>query len=191
MIVTQPWLIIVTGLPCTGKTTLGKWLAGQLGIPFVNKDGIKELLFEILGWKDRDWSKQLGRASVELLFYFAEAQLAAGSSLVIESNFDSTLAPPSFRALQEKYRVHFIQVFCVAQEETIFDRFKARAGTRHPGHVDHLFLDEFEDALPKMKQDVLDIEGPVIRVDTTDIQKVDYDGVLQAVRASVTDHSTP
>ena len=55
----KAWLIIIWGLPCTGKTTLGPWLAKELGLPFVHKDGIKESLFESLGWKDRAWSKQL------------------------------------------------------------------------------------------------------------------------------------
>ncbi|MFZ4462043.1 MAG: AAA family ATPase [Patescibacteria group bacterium] len=41
-------LIIITGLPCTGKTTLGRKLAEELRLPFVSKDDFKELLFDDL-----------------------------------------------------------------------------------------------------------------------------------------------
>ena len=48
----KPWVIIVSRPPCTGKTTLGQRIARELEFPFVNKDNIKELLFDRLGWKD-------------------------------------------------------------------------------------------------------------------------------------------
>lgn len=47
-------LIIITGLPGTGKTTLGRKLAEEFRLPFISKDDIKEFLFDNLGWKDRE-----------------------------------------------------------------------------------------------------------------------------------------
>jgi predicted kinase len=38
-------MIIVTGAPGAGKTTLSKNLAGKFNLPVINKDEIKELLF--------------------------------------------------------------------------------------------------------------------------------------------------
>ncbi len=55
-------LIIILGPPGTGKTTLGKRIAKDLNLPFVHKDGIKELLFDKLGWSDRVWSRKVGIA---------------------------------------------------------------------------------------------------------------------------------
>jgi len=55
----KPLLIIISGPPGTGKTTLGKRMANELHLPFVNKDSIKELLFDHLGWHDRAWSRKL------------------------------------------------------------------------------------------------------------------------------------
>jgi len=82
-----PLLVVVSGPPGSGKTTLGRRLARDLMFPFVSKDGIKERLFESLGWTDREWSRQLGRASVDLLFYVVEVELSAGRSLVVENAF--------------------------------------------------------------------------------------------------------
>ncbi len=69
MTMTKPLLIIIAGPACTGKTTLGKHLAQELRLPFIHKDGIKELLFDYIGWGDRAWTRKLGRATIEILFY--------------------------------------------------------------------------------------------------------------------------
>jgi 2-phosphoglycerate kinase len=53
----RPLLVIITGPPAAGKTTLGRQLAGALSLPFIHKDGIKEILFDVLGWRDRAWSR--------------------------------------------------------------------------------------------------------------------------------------
>ena len=53
------YFVIITGPPASGKTSLGIKLVTELKLPFIFKDGIKELLFDSLGWKDRDWSKNL------------------------------------------------------------------------------------------------------------------------------------
>src|ERR671929_100801 len=83
----KPLLLIVSGPPAAGKTTLGRRIARDLQLPFIAKDDIKETLFERLGWGDLALSRQFGRASYDLLYLFAEAQLMAGRSLALESNF--------------------------------------------------------------------------------------------------------
>jgi predicted kinase len=178
----NPFLLIVSGLPCAGKTSIAERLAVELSLPLVTKDGIKELLFHALGWKDRNWSKQLSQASVELLLYFAESQLAAGNSLIIESNFQPDLAAPRFRAMQARYEAVLFQVHCRAASDTLYERFKARTGTRHPGHVDQEYLEEFPSILARSLQETLDLGCPAAVVDTTDFQKVDYPTLLKAVR---------
>jgi predicted kinase len=66
-----PLLVIVSGPPCSGKTTLARWLAKELALPLIAKDNIKELLFDHLGWSDRAWSKKLGRATYPLIYYLS------------------------------------------------------------------------------------------------------------------------
>ena len=44
----RPLVLIISGPPCTGKTTLARRLATDLGLPLMCKDTIKEVLFERL-----------------------------------------------------------------------------------------------------------------------------------------------
>jgi predicted kinase len=189
----EPLLIIITGLPGTGKTTLGKRLAAELHLPFVYKDGLKEILFDRLGWQDREWSKKLGWASIELLYYFIKIQLKAGISFIAESNFKAEFANLEFMALKQKYNFEPFQILCQTDGEVLAQRFRERSksGERHPGHLDHLYYDGFREASLEGGREALDIGGEILEVDTTDFQKIDYDQLLEAIKQSLVACSNP
>ncbi len=179
-----PVLIIVSGPPCTGKTTLARRLAADLVLPAMTKDTIKEVLFEHLGWSDRAWSRRLGAASVELLYAFAGALLAAGRSCLVEANFVASFATPAFRRIAADHPFLPIQVNCAADPEVLRARFQERAhsGERHPGHQDHLPPDPALSPPIPGRLDPLDIGGHVIELDTTDYTAADYGALLCQVR---------
>lgn len=179
------YLIVVTGRPAAGKTTLARRLASDLCLPLVSKDSIREVLFDRLGWKDRAWAQLLGRASIDLMFHFAEAQLDAGSSLIMDNAFAPNLSTPRFQALQTRYGAGIIQIICDADSETLFDRFseRVRSGSRHPGHGDVAVLDELRTNLTKELSPVMDLGGPVITLDTTDFALIDHAGIAEQIRA--------
>ena len=177
-------LIIITGPTCTGKTTLGKHLARELHLPFVTKDGIKELLFDNLGWKDREWSKKLGKATYPILYYFVESLLAAGCSHIVESNFSAEFSTEKFFELKKQYGFEPFQIQCVSNGEVLFQRFKERSesGERHPGHRDHLNYEEFKAGLLKGRDEPLDIGGTLVEVDTTDFGAIDYKKLIEMIQ---------
>ena len=180
-------IIITTGRPAAGKSTLSKWLSQELAIPFVSKDNIREVLFNRLGWKDRVWAQLLGQASVDLMFYFAEMQLEVGRSLILDNAFDPALSASRFTALKAKYNAETIQIICNSNHETLFDRFKERAasGIRHPGHGDENVFDELRSSLAREQSPIMDIGGTIIEVDTTDFAKLDYKAILNQVKSDI------
>jgi len=72
----SPQLIVVTGLPATGKSTLARELARLLQAPLVGKDMIKEPLLDVLGADDERHSRLLSTASFAILFSLARELLA-------------------------------------------------------------------------------------------------------------------
>jgi predicted kinase len=180
-----PLVIILTGLPATGKTTLGKRLAPMLGLPCLHKDGIKELLFERFGAEDREESRRLGRACYDLLYYFAEIQLAVGRSLMMESNFDPRYATQEFLRLKTLHPFEPFQILCKTDGDTLLRRFHERAvsGERHPAHMDHIVATEDRSHLLQGRLDPLEIGGTLLEVDTTDFATLDLDALAEAIRA--------
>lgn len=60
----RPLFVVVSGPPASGKSTLAPVLAGELGLPLVAKDTIKEALMSVLPVRDVEASRQVGHAAV-------------------------------------------------------------------------------------------------------------------------------
>jgi hypothetical protein len=75
------------------------------------------------------------------------------------------------------------QVVCAADTPILVDRFTDRAlfGERHPGHADRSSLDELIPRIINERWDVLDLDGPVIHVDTTTGQ-VDINALIRTLQ---------
>ena len=149
-------MVLVTGPPAAGKTTLAGPLAAALGLPLIGKDLIKEALFDALGTGDRAWSRRLGAASFEVLYAVAGALPA----VVLDANLGPE-AGPRLRAPD----ADLIEVFCRCPPEEVERRFAARAPRRHPGHVDHQLAREVKAALAG-GIGPLRLGGPVLEVDS-------------------------
>jgi predicted kinase len=184
----RPTIIIVTGRPAAGKSTLAKWLSQELKLPAVSKDSIREELFDRLGWKDRKWAQELSKASVDMMFYFAKATLEVGQSIIMDNSFHPPVSNQRVIALKEQYNARSIQIVCDSDRETLFQRLKSRAdsGNRHPGHGDQDVLEGLYENLADTSSRILEIGGSVIEVDTTDFAKVDYREILGKVKSLLT-----
>jgi predicted kinase len=130
-------VVLVSGVPGAGKSTLAGPLAAGLGFALLGKDRIKETLHEALGapkadqlWSDsRPWTKWLGGAAMELLWALA----ADAPAVVLEANFRP-------RSEYERGRIialggQFVEVYCDCPVELATARYNGRAPRRHPVHV--------------------------------------------------------
>ena len=164
----QPLVLIITGPPASGKSTLGRQLAERLGLALLSKDLFKEVLFDELGWSDREWSRRLGSASMALLFRSALALLEADQSVAMEANFYPEWDTAHLLRLAERSGCRFVQVVCTASAQTLVERYRWRTltGERHPGHTESEDMDESLTRLMNEHWGALELEGPVITVDT-------------------------
>lgn len=179
-----PILLIISGAPASGKTTLGGRLASDLRLPFFTKDGFKERLFDHLGWHDREWSSRFGVVGYALLYYAIGACLAAGQSVAVESNFRSEVASSEFLRLRQQFPFLPIQVLCWAPEAVLRARFRERGGMRHPGHVDEQVSDDdLRSVLRGGRYEPLAIDGTLIEVETTHPEEIGYSAILAQIRS--------
>lgn len=182
-------LVVVTGLPCTGKSTLAVELRQHTGWPVLAKDVLKETLFATLGMRDRAWSKQLSMASYALMFAVAEELLASGQALVMEGNFRAVDHGDSFTRLLARQPVGIVQVFCNASTDVVKQRLRdrAQASLRHPGHLDKESHAELEAELESGSFRPLALDGPVIEWDSSQPDARRLAGLLDFVTDAVSD----
>jgi hypothetical protein len=122
-------------------------------VPLLAKDTIKEALFDALGPGDRDWSRRLGAASMEVLFALAADVPAA----VLESFWRRPFAVERLAALERPV----VEVHCACPPRVALGRYRERV--RHPGHdgvTDEEVAGWAADAAPLAL-------GRVLEVDTT------------------------
>ena len=121
-------VIVVSGAPGTGESTIAAALAASLRWPLLALDAIKETLADILGLGGEDWSGRLGDAAAEVTFR-------------LSAQFPAAIAEGWWRgARRERALGQFAgatEVFCYCDPQLAVNRMRARPGiARHPIHRD-------------------------------------------------------
>ncbi|GGN41469.1 AAA family ATPase [Deinococcus daejeonensis] len=177
----MPLLLIVSGMPASGKSTLGARLAHALNLPFVTKDEYKALLLTRLPDLTRDVS---GPLSFDVMWHVAGVTLAVGMDTVLESHFYHGVSEAHILELARTHGATIAQVFCHAPLKVLQERHDARvASGRRPGidhPMDYATLPEHFCWTPLNLGD-----APCLTVDTTG------DDVLPGMLAWLVDHRTP
>ena len=175
-----PWLVIVCGPSGGGKSSVAGPLSQALSLPVIGKDDLKEVLFDSLGWGDREHSRALSDAAYRLMFHLAERQLAVGGSCILEANFRPE-AGAALRDLACRIPFRAIRVRCFADPGVLLERLNRRAQgqLRHPGHLDAQLVQEAEKLT---REGSVEVEGPMIEVDTTDPNSVDVADIARRLR---------
>lgn len=176
-----PKLIIIGGAPATGKSVLADKIEAATGYHRVSKDLLKEHLFDVIEYRDRQWSREIGALAFPLFMGVVEMYLKRGESVIVDNPFIHGQDLEWFEKFERLYQTQIIQIHLIADPAVLRERFIERAHTyRHPGHNDALkdVLQEFEEKWFNKSFIPLPIGTKTKIVDTTDFDAVDHEDIL-------------
>jgi predicted kinase len=128
-------IVLVSGPPAAGKTTIARPLAERLSFALLTKDDIKETLFTAMNGVpgDEEFSRRIGSAAMELLWSLAPHCPA----LVLEANFRTQSQYERDQVARLLTKSEIVEVYCRIPREEASRRFaeRARQQRHHPAHV--------------------------------------------------------
>lgn len=113
------YLIIFTGLPGTGKSSLAEAVGQALGVPVFAKDWLEATLSRCRVQPDPTTSGGLGFVGYELLTTLAERQLRLGQSAILDSVASTVSIRQQWRELATQYAARWRVVECVCGDTAV------------------------------------------------------------------------
>lgn len=192
-------IIILAGMPATGKSTLAKRLQKEFGYPILEKDDIKEGLFDTLGFSCYEEKRVLDVAANEVLLRWMDAMMKAGQSMIVDNNFDAVSGKKLGRMLEER-PCKCVTVFMNGDPQVLYERYFQRdsQGLRHPGHAMqthyppldgedttfHMTREGFDRRFLGLGMDRMAWGGKRILVDATILENIDADALIDRISAA-------
>jgi len=126
-------LIVFSGLPATGKSSVAEAVGRKLGVPIFAKDWLTATLKGLgLGYGESG-SSMLGQAGYELLTTLAQRQLGLGQSAILDSvlSWDSTRR--RWRNIAADYGAGWYNIECICSDERLHRTLLASRRYNIPG----------------------------------------------------------
>lgn len=125
-------LIILTGAPASGKSSIAEAVGAKLGIDVISKDGYKIELFEKYGFTNHAEKKKLSIEGEKIMYGTIKDYVNKNIDLIVDNNFKH------FNTVREILNqadvdVELKCVYCIANYDVLAKRYNERisSGNRH------------------------------------------------------------
>lgn len=182
-------IIIVEGYLASGKSTFALKLSESLKIPYFIKDTFKIALCENISVNDRNESSRFSAVTFDGMMYAIERLFEVGYPVIIEGNF----VPEGVKRIDEskiirgiinKYSCKLLVFKFSGDTKILHRRFIERERLPERGQVNKMGFEpsytEFDAWCHNL--DKFDVGGKVIKIDTTDFSKVNFERYIEVAR---------
>ncbi|MED4074224.1 AAA family ATPase [Priestia endophytica] len=193
-------LILLAGLPGTGKTYLCNIIKNNLGTFYkISQDDLKEYYSDIYGFRNLEEKQDIEKRAWTKYYEIMEQQMEAGSNIMSDYPF-SQKQKPQIQQLVERYDYEVLTIRLIADLDVLFERQKKRDldPTRHLSHIvtsykrgnhlanrsnaDNLLTyEEFITRCTTRGYDTFEL-GKLYEVDVSDYTKVNYSKLLEDIQ---------
>lgn len=168
-------VLLVNGIPASGKSTLTQALAARLVLPVLTLDSIKEPFMTRFGPVDRQRNRQLGCAAYQAIWHIV-AQAPARCVYLIDAWFGFQPRSVLEQGLASAGVTHACELWMDIAPDDAVARYQARLSTRLPGHPGEEYLPELRRLAQQAQPMAI---GPVLRIDA---RSPDIDGAERWLR---------
>ena len=129
-------LLLLTGDIAAGKSTFSKILSERYNITVFQKDTIKEILGDYIGFHNREENKVLSNTTIEIMCHIFSRIALTGNDAILEANFhESELEKLHSIAGENQYDV--LTIVLQGDAEVLYHRYLHRMNeeNRHPVHL--------------------------------------------------------
>ena len=141
LLVSGKTVILVNGIPASGKSTVTRQLSEIFGIPFLTIDGVKEPFMSRFTDIDRAFNRQLGYAAYEVIWAIV-GQSPASVVWVVDAWFGFQSREVLQKLMQQAGVENVLEIWNQVSPELAVSRYAQRLRDRKPGHPGEDYLPE-------------------------------------------------
>lgn len=139
--ITGKTVILVNGVPASGKSSVAREIANRFQLPYLTLDEVKEPFMAMLAPVDRATNRQLGKAAYAAI-WSAVAQAPLRCVYVIDAWFGFQPLTLLQEHLRQAGVSNVLEVWNQIDGERVAARYKARIPQRPAGHPGEEYLPE-------------------------------------------------
>ncbi|ORM72686.1 glucokinase [Pantoea wallisii] len=154
-------VVLINGIPASGKSTLTHAVSQRLGLPVLTLDSLKEPFMTSFAPVDRQRNRQLGCAAYQAIWQIV-SQAPPGCVYLIDAWFGFQPKAVLQQGLQRAGVTRALELWLAITPDEAVARYQARLSQRLPGHPGAEYLPELHALAEHARPMGI---GPVLQLD--------------------------